>query len=267
MFDFSIRLNGLRLNDHFWEQAQQRLTNPATLKTIRAAASALGTYGLYSFFANQGILTTFFSFGTIVVAVGAFTGSRIFEEVPFKESLQNWCEEKKGTPEYDFRQQARERIIQCYRNRERSLDLSHLQLSSVPADAISSLTHSLEFLNLSDNQITDPQIMMLGKLKKLDLHHNQIRMPYCLCGLDSLQELDLSENKIASLPKNLYLDNLKSINLSDNQLTCLDPETFDFLYLLKSIDLKNNRFVSRPSGLQRTVSMDLSGNPIPDSAG
>lgn len=268
MLEISNQLSGWRPSENFWKQTfqkiEQRLANSSTLKTVRLATLAFGVYSVHSLLNAQGFLPGLFSFGTMMTAAATFVFSMEFGKLPFQESLDKWCEEKKDEEkdafEYYNRLEAAKRIVECYRNRERSLDLSHLALTSVPSEAIEYLSHNLEALNLSDNHISDPQIYSLRNLKKLDLHNNQIKMVFSLHSLPHLEELDLSHNRFAKFPEDFDLDSLRSINLSENQLTCLEPETFHFMSSLKNIDLRNNQITSMPRFWGKRV--DLSGNPI-----
>ena len=82
---------------------------------------------------------------------------------------------------------------------------------------------------------------LLNRLKKLELHNNQLdgQLPQVISGWESLEELNLSNNKLSGyIPDNLgEQDSLKFLNLSFNYLegdipsSLLENENLELLYL------------------------------------
>lgn len=99
-----------------------------------------------------------------------------------KRGLQNWCQEKEGTPEYEPRLETATRIEDCYTYESDELSLAGLNLTSLP-DEIGAL-ESLQYLDLQNNQLTTLP-MSLSKLVCLDrliLDNNPMGgVPFVLC--------------------------------------------------------------------------------------
>jgi len=109
----------------------------------------------------------------------------------------------------DGRSVAAERISNCLRYRWPRLDLSNLQLETVP-EPLGDLTHLIK-LDLSGNGLT--------------------ALPQWLGGLTHLTELDLNCNGLTVLPEWLGdLTNLTVLDLSGNQL--VSPESLENLAAL-----------------------------------
>jgi len=110
---------------------------------------------------------------------------------------------------------------------EKTLDLSHQQLTKVPDYVFSST--NLEELNLANNQLTGAipaEIDHLKNLKILNLSDNLMTgVPAEVDQLQNLQILDLSNNRLTGLPYELgNLKNLKTLNISGNNYSALDLE-------------------------------------------
>ncbi len=116
------------------------------------------------------------------------------------EGLQEWC--NKGPPEeYKNRLIAAKRILECYATKNNELDLSMLDLTSLPPEIgqLGELTH----LNLSNNNliILPPQIDQLGQLTSLDLSYNHlIDLPHGINKLTNLTRLNFSDNYLTTFP-------------------------------------------------------------------
>ena len=121
---------------------------------------------------------------------------RTYDE--FTPSLVQWCKEKEGEPEHDYRIIAAKRITEAARSRSTTLNLSCLGLTSLPPD-LGTLTQ-LETLYLNRNQITDISVLKgLILLRVLFLHNNQISQIASLSGLRNLSTLHLQNNLISDI--------------------------------------------------------------------
>lgn len=110
--------------------------------------------------------------------------------------------------------------LKDYLSDDGKLDLSILNLKSVP--------------NVNE-------ILALRKVKSIDLSNNQIEfLPDDFIKLEGIHTLDLSKNRLTQLPDNFgQLKNLKQLDLFENRITNL-PISFAELTKLEYLDLKNN---------------------------
>ena len=99
-----------------------------------------------------------------------------------KIGLQNWCQEKEGTPEYESRLKAATFIEDCYTSESDELILAGLNLTSLPEE-IGAL-ESLQYLDLRNNRLTI--------------------LPMSLSELVRLDELILDNNPMDEVPLALY---------------------------------------------------------------
>jgi internalin A len=170
-----------------------------------------------------------------------------------------------------FSQEARRRITEALKSRDAVLDLSDLDVSSLP-EAICSLSQ-LQTLSLAGNQLTTlPEaIGRLSELETLYLSNNQLTaLPEAIGRLSKLQTLYLSNNQLKALPEAIgRLSKLETLYLSNNQLTLL-PEAIGRLSKLQTLSLYNNELIMLPRSLQKLKRLDklfLHGNPgleLPD---
>jgi hypothetical protein len=138
--------------------------------------------------------------------------------------------------------EAQQSIKQARRQRAKTLDLGHMQLTELP-EAIASLTE-LQLLNLCANKLTElPEaIASLTELQVLNLCDNELReLPEAITSLTQLQKLYLSNNKLTELPETIAsLTQLQLLNLNNSQLTEL-PEAIASLTQLRELYLHNNQ--------------------------
>ena len=129
------------------------------------------------------------------------------------------------------------------------LNISNNLLRCVPRTLIQ--FRSLEFLNLSNNNISTPipcHILALDSLKRLDLSHNQItdfssnrNEGSLLC--QSLSKLILSHNNFRNINNDFSIPNLSVIDLSNNQLVSV-PLFLANCTILSELKLKQNHEIS-----------------------
>lgn len=106
--------------------------------------------------------------------------------------LDVWVSKSDG-PQHGARLIAKERILECYLNREPSIDLSGLGLTSLPV-VFAGFSGFLTHLNLSGNSLLSvpSEILQLTQLRVLSLSHNPISfLPVDIHQLKSLEQLDL----------------------------------------------------------------------------
>ncbi|MDV3351612.1 COR domain-containing protein [Leptothoe sp. LEGE 181152] len=146
--------------------------------------------------------------------------------------------------------EAQRRIQSVINYNEATLDLSGLELTSVPKE-LGQLTN-LTRLYLSQNQLTSvpKELGQLTNLMVLYLSQNQLTsMPKELGQLTNLMVLYLSQNQLTSVPKELrQLVNLTWLDLSQNQLTSV-PKGLGQLVNLTWLDLSQNQLTSVPKEL------------------
>ena len=152
--------------------------------------------------------------------------------------------------------EALRRIEECKNEEGDSLDLSSIDLTTLPPE-IGQLT-ALTELNLSNNQLSilPPEIGQLITLKELDLSNNQLSSPPPEIGqLTDLKQLDLSKNQISQLPQWICkLSALSELNLYDNQLITLPPEIAQ-LTAIKELVLSKNRINTLPPELSQLTTL------------
>ena len=90
--------------------------------------------------------------------------------------------------------EAKKRIKQCLKNSDSFLDLSNIDLKSIP------------------------ELNSLPNLRKLNLSKNHITQIENLDGLTRLFELDLSDNNIEEINNISKLYGLSTLNLTNNQI-------------------------------------------------
>ena len=167
--------------------------------------------------------------------------------------------------------------LDCLKPNEKSLDLSHKGLKSLPFCLKSTLTESIEKLDLDNNNITDyDKLQMLNTFPNLKsllmwnnalsiLRGNQLNVKHSkLCRLDlglnlihtiergfftsfgNLEELKLEKNLLTFLPSFVFhgLKKLKTLDLSFNKIQTFLMNWFDVGVPLASIDMANNSISS-----------------------
>jgi small GTP-binding protein len=140
----------------------------------------------------------------------------------------------------------------------KELSLSRNQLTGLPS-AIGNLAH-LEILSIGVNQLASlPQeLFALAQLKVLSLGSNQLTdLPPAIGSLAHLERLDLGGNQLASLPPELFaLAHLEKLDLGGNQLASLPPELFA-LAQLKELRLWSNQLTDLPPAIGNLAHLEI----------
>lgn len=134
--------------------------------------------------------------------------------------------------------------------KDSSIDLSSLNLSSVPLFVLDRFASSIEELNLDQNSLSalPKSFEKLVKLKSLSLCQNKLEeLPEVVCALTTLETLAISGNSIQVIPKSIgQLTRLQHLNVSENRLDSL-PVVLGNLPKLKSLDIYKNPLSALPS--------------------
>ena len=160
----------------------------------------------------------------------------IVDSGAFNQGLAKWISQEKG-----YANEAAEKIRDAFYNNLPRLDLSDLNLKSLP-----------------------PEIGKLTNMTQLWLRNNQLKeLPTEIWNLKSLTALSLSHNKFKILPHQIgQLVNLNCLWLSDNLLKDLPPEIWNLSHLIR-LGLENNRLQSLPPQIARLLYLmylDVSNN-------
>ncbi len=144
-------------------------------------------------------------------------------------------EEERGV--HENRREAAHRIREAYNNHSPKLDLSFLNLRSLPP-FLSQLTH----------------------LRDIDLSKNLLKsFPSELNDLIFLCRLDLSANELETLPEEISrLHYLQDLKLGGNRLSRL-PTELASLRFLKSLDISYNKLANLPAYLENLEVFDYRG--------
>ena len=151
----------------------------------------------------------------------------------------------------------------------RYLNLSFNQIQHLDSTMFSN-TLKLISLSLAHNRLTilpDNIFMGLSSLLTLDLSHNPIRANFkeLFHYTQRLSDLRLSHTSLQSVPS-LPLPGLLSLDLSYNVLVDLDLGSLQSLGQLRQLKLSHNKLASLPSHCWRFIpflaSLDISFNPI-----
>ncbi|MBW4658134.1 MAG: leucine-rich repeat domain-containing protein [Drouetiella hepatica Uher 2000/2452] len=170
--------------------------------------------------------------------------------------------------------EAKRRIQEAISTEATELDLSGLQLTTVP-ESLGNLVN-LTTLYLYENQLaTVPEFLgNLVNLRMLFLYNNQLTtVPESLGNLVNLTMLSLSNNQLTTVPESLgNLVNLIELYLFNNQLTTV-PESLSNLVNLTELFLSKNQLTTVPESLGNLVNLTvlfLSNNQlttVPESLG
>lgn len=133
-----------------------------------------------------------------------------FNEDNLKTALNQWVAKSDGLQE-SARKTAAERILQCYLTKNPCLDLSNLNLTSLP-DIFEIFGESLTSLNLTRNELQQipDRIDILKNLRVLTLSFNPIiSIPETIDRLQNLECLLLIETPLLFLPTSIkHMPNL-----------------------------------------------------------
>lgn len=172
------------------------------------------------------------------------------------------------------------------------LNLSKMDLDSVPDAVFESMPGTARIINISFNRISQldrrlcdyvlvqrliangnflssiPQsISRMTALKKLDLARNKLKsLPDAFEGMRHLEHVDLSENMLNELPPSFATLNLTALNLSRNKFSIAPLEVASMEWLM-DLDLSANQLTAVPDeymALRHLIALKLDSNSISD---
>ncbi len=162
--------------------------------------------------------------------------------------------------------ETRRRVDDAFHHNRSFLDLSNLQLTTLPPN-LTNLTN-LTTLHLGGNRLTalPESLANLTNLTTLFLSSNQLTaLPENLTNLTNLTHLTLGSNRLTALPESLAnLTNLTHLALDFNQLTAL-PERLANLTNLIELYLDCNQLTALPDWLTDLTSLEhlsVKANPL-----
>lgn len=178
-----------------------------------------------------------------------------------KEKKNSKKEDKEKNPA----QALRERLFNCQRSRQHTLNLSNLELTDMPPDI--SKFGNLKVLNASKNQFVELYPMAKFRLlEELHMNRNFIRSVEnaMFSNHPELRVLDLSRNEIIFIPETISkLPLLEVLNLSYNKIKAV-PECMSELSSLQQVDLSHNNISSIGNQFERMIQLgklDVTSNP------
>ena len=132
----------------------------------------------------------------------------------------------KASAHGEIQQEVREKIIDAFKVRATSLDLSRHSLKTLPAE-----------------------IGLLSELESLDLNYNYLsELPAELARLSNLRTLQLTGNQLTDLPKPIYsLQKLETLNVAGNPLKSGLREAMSKLTALRMLITDSGPFIRKPS--------------------
>ncbi|CAF1383160.1 unnamed protein product [Adineta steineri] len=157
------------------------------------------------------------------------------------KALEEWQD-----PE-DYAQdlEAKERIMDCYKQRSDTLDLSYLSLSTLP-DAIGKMQH-IEFLSIANNYF--------------------VEIPKILGNLTALRLLNVSNNILTEVSDTIQeFKKLELFNGACNQLHYVSEELAR-LPKIETVILSHNRIIKFPENIHSIEELDLEDQIPPASFG
>ncbi|MES2198887.1 MAG: NEL-type E3 ubiquitin ligase domain-containing protein [Chlamydiota bacterium] len=140
------------------------------------------------------------------------------------------------------KEEAITRILDCFKSSSESLDLSNLELSSLPSELFLHLPQ-LTGINLDKNHLTSITLPEMPNLASLSLVANSLTS-ITLPDMPALKRLDLSRNSLTSLSLP-DMPNLMILMLSNNRLASITFPTS--MPNLKVLLLSNNQLTERPN--------------------
>ena len=181
---------------------------------------------------KEGVLETISKYGEKVLT------PELKEEVTYetlKKGLDNWFLSPLRLVSATNQKNIQDRILDCYKNKSKSLDLSACALDSIPT-GVESLTH-LEKLDLHSNKLISlpPNLSNLKELKELDCSNNEIKdLPGTFKSLSNLRTLNMRNTSISHIPALiLELPKLTHLNLQATSLLQVSTETIPEAFFQK----------------------------------
>jgi internalin A len=145
-----------------------------------------------------------------------------------------------------------------------ALDLSFNNIRNI--DKLSILIN-LTYISLSNNQIEDISgLTNLKNLHTLYLNHNNLFDISSVQNMPLLFRLEVNSNSLTNINAIKNLNRLQIFDSSNNQIETIEDNLFDEIFLLKKLDLSNNRIKMFKSTLNQTkiYFLNMSYNQLMD---
>ncbi len=187
---------------------------------------------------------------------------------PFELDLALWCEEKIGQDEYQTRVIASRRIRNAFVEKLPALDLSGLNLSTLP-NSICKLVNLENFIAANNKISSLPKdFNQLKNLKIVDLEKNEFKeFPEVITQITSIEELNFINNLIEVIPPSIgKMSGLKILLLCTNKISSFPTELNELPNLAK-LFLRNNLLTFFPvelCQLKKLTYLHLGNNKITD---
>jgi len=171
-------------------------------------------------------------------------------------------------------EEVKEIVGKAVLNEETSLQLSSLDLDTLPAAVLSESLSHVTILNVDYNDLhcLPMEISRLSALKVLSATGNQLQeLPETIKEIENLQALHLNENCLRGLP--VFLSSLQHLEILDATGNEIDSWNVGFSECLLELRLDENKLTSLPgsfSGMKNLKVLELGDNHIsslPDDIG
>jgi len=159
-------------------------------------------------------------------------------------------------------------ILKSFTNNIKILDLTNIQLTTLPEEHLSSLKELIVayYNTRSTSNINLSSLSSLSSLEYLTLYNIKLeKFPDSIRNLKNLKYLSLQSNKLITLPDIIKeLTNLKNLSLAYNKLTIL-PDSIGKLTKLQYLYLNDNQLTTLPSEIQNLTNLqylELNNNQL-----
>ncbi len=168
-----------------------------------------------------------------------------YQQSPFLTGLQNWCDEKKESPEYNLRLEEMKNMVVSYKNRWTHL---FFQVDNYPrVSGLTEMEASQHYLDKPKLTALPSQIGDCRDLEVISAFEKQISsMPETIGNCIELRVLKLNNNQLKSITSNIgKLKKLECLFLGGNKITSI-PREIGQCKNLQVFDISRNPITSLP---------------------